>query len=400
MHPDKSLGPDGFNPGFYQKYWDVVGSQVTSSFLAWLNAGVLPDNIHANNIVLIPKKSKPEMVSDMRPIALCNVIYKIISKVLANRLKRVLDVIISPSQSAFIPGRLITENVMLPLEVNHYLHKRSRRVTNGIAALKLDMSKAYDRVEWEFLKHMMIQLDFPETWVSLIMQCVSKVHYNVVSVGHSIGPITPFRGLRQGDSLSPNLFIICAEGLSLYLSKLESQGRIRGCSVNSNASSISHLFFADDSNFFFGANREEATAVNECLSAYKRASGQKINFTKSSISFRKHCLVESCTVTSDILGVTTVSIPDKYLGLPSIVGRNGSQVFGFIEDMIRSRLRSCKARFLSRAGKEIMIKSVIQALPTYAMSLFLVPETLCTDLEKIMNSFWSGSNGSSSGSLH
>ncbi|WCJ18876.1 RNA-directed DNA polymerase (reverse transcriptase)-related family protein [Euphorbia peplus] len=400
MNPDKSPGPDGFNPGFYQRYWDIVGDQVVHSCLLWLNSGMLPDNIHDTNIVLIPKKSKPETVGDMRPIALCNVIYKIVSKMIANRMKHVLDFIISPSQSAFIPGRLISDNVMLAFEVNHYLHQKSRRLVNGIAALKLDMSKAYDRVEWEFIREMMLRLGFPAPWVQLVMQCVTKVKYNVVSGKHVVGPILPGRGLRQGDPLSPYLFIICAEGLSLYLSRLEWEGRIRGCVVADQAPAISHLFFADDSYFFFGANREEAMAIKECLSDYERASGQKINLSKSSISFSRHCPILACQETSEILGVTTVALPDRYLGLPSVVGRSRTQVFGYVEDAVKTRLNSWKARFLSRAGKEIMLKSVIQSLPTYVMSLFQFPKSLCEDLEKLMNAFWWGSDGTGKGSLH
>ena len=102
MHPDKSPGPDGLNPGFYQAYWDIVGSNVSAACLHYLNNCVLPSDLNATSIILIPKVKLPERITDLRPIALCNVIYKIMAKVLANRLKKVLPGVISESQSAFI----------------------------------------------------------------------------------------------------------------------------------------------------------------------------------------------------------------------------------------------------------------------------------------------------------
>ena len=142
-----------------------------------------------------------------------------------------------------------------------------------MAALKIDMSKTYDRIEWDFHRQMMLVLGFDEAWVKLIMLCVSTIKYMVVHDGHELGPIIPERGLRQGDPLSPYLFIICAEGLSSILQNYVSKGFIHGCKVACSALIISHLFFADDSFLFFKANMQECVKVRECLQAYKRAYG-------------------------------------------------------------------------------------------------------------------------------
>lgn len=130
----------------------------------------------------------------MRPIALCNVVYKLIAKTLANRLKEVLYTVVSHSQNAFIPGRLITDNILLASEVLHHL-KRKRQGRNGVAALKVDMSKAYDRIEWGYLENMMKATGFAEEWVKLFMMCVTTVQYEVVFNNDLLGPIVLQRGL-------------------------------------------------------------------------------------------------------------------------------------------------------------------------------------------------------------
>lgn len=135
MHPDKSPGLDGINPGFFQKHWDITGGHVITSCLSFLNNGSLPDHLNDTFIVLIPKKKQPESLSDLRPISLCNVLYKIISKVLANMLKKVLNPVLSDSQSAFTQGRCITDNVLIAFEIGHHM-KRQSHGKCGEAALK------------------------------------------------------------------------------------------------------------------------------------------------------------------------------------------------------------------------------------------------------------------------
>lgn len=168
MHLDKAPGPDGMTPGFFQNNWAVVGKEVVRMIEEFFRTGVLPENLNATNIVLISKKINPNLMTELRPIALCNVAMKIITKVIANRLNDVLDFVISDTLSAFFPGRLISDNIMISFEVMHYL-KRKKFGKDGYMALKLDMSKAYDIIKWNFLKAMLLKMRCSDWWTHLVL---------------------------------------------------------------------------------------------------------------------------------------------------------------------------------------------------------------------------------------
>ena len=164
MHPSKSHRPDGMSPFFFQKYWHIVGHDVTAVVLSVLTSGHFLHKMNYTHIVLIPKKNDPRCVSDFRPISLANVVSRIVSKVLANRLKLILPDVILDSQSAFVPNQLIIDNTTITFEILHRMrNKRSGK--KGQMAVKLDISKAYDRVEWSFLKQIMLKLGFDRHWV-------------------------------------------------------------------------------------------------------------------------------------------------------------------------------------------------------------------------------------------
>ena len=284
MHPTKSPGPNGMSPIFYQKYWDIVGVNVSSCVLQALNTGVMPRDINNTYICLILKIKNPQKITDYRPISLCNLIYKLLSKVLANRLKQNLHEVINEAQSAFVLGRHITDNVVVAFETMHTIGKR-KKGKEGLMAIKLDMSKAYDRVEWGYLEIVMRKLGFCERWISLVMMCVTTVSYEVLINREPRGKITPSRGLCQSDLISPYLFILCTEGLFALIKKKEAVGLIRGVGVSKFAPPVSHLFFADDSIIFCRATMEECKQVAEVLDTYEKESGQKINRDKTSFFY-------------------------------------------------------------------------------------------------------------------
>lgn len=217
------------SPIFYQKYWDIVGPNVVNCVLDALNSGVLPCGINETYICLIPKINSLLKIIDFWPISLCNMVYKIISKVLANRLKRILTKVIDESQSAFMPSRSITDNVLVAFEMMHCIDQR-RKGKKAFMAVKLDMSNAYDRVEWSYLEAMMRRMGFHKKCIALMMMCVSTVSYLILINREPKGKIVPLRGLRKTDCVQrvlPYLFLLCAEGLSAMLKKEKRDGNIK-----------------------------------------------------------------------------------------------------------------------------------------------------------------------------
>lgn len=287
MAPLKSPGPDGLPAVFFQKYWHVLGADIITCVLDFINLHRLPLALNYTFIVLIPKIPKPNRIMEFRPISLCNVIYKIGSKTIANRIKPHMNSVISSTQSAFVPGRLITDNVLVAYEVNHFIHCHSQG-KRGYVALKLDVSKAYDRIEWIFLEKVLIKLGFPRTLDDIIMLCISTVSYSFLLNGSQFGSLTPRRGIRQGDPLSPYLFTCCVEAFIHMIEDAVSRGQLKGIRISPSAPNISNLCFADDTILFSQATIQEAECTRAILNKYAAASGQIINMDKSTMVFSPH----------------------------------------------------------------------------------------------------------------
>lgn len=197
----KAPGPDGFQGIFYQSYWDIILNEVNGLVKDFMGAVGIMRKINSTHIVLIPKVTCPESVSQYRPISLCNFSFKILSKVLANRLKPFLPELISLMQNAFIAERLIQENIGLAHELFHFLKLRKAKWKYDLA-IKLDMHKAYDRVEWDFLEAVMLKLGFCSGWSNLIMSCVRSVEFAVLVNGQ---PGNRFLPTWESDRVTPCL---------------------------------------------------------------------------------------------------------------------------------------------------------------------------------------------------
>ncbi|KAA3484969.1 reverse transcriptase [Gossypium australe] len=307
MGPTKAPGYDGFPALFFQKYWHIMGKNVEEFCLGVLNEGKDFDSVNRTDIVLISKTPNSS------------------------------NLCIDSAQSAFVLGTLISNNVLIAYEILHTLRQKHSG-KKGFMAVKLDMSKAYDRVEWSYLKEVMLKMGFAESWVELIMKCISTVSYTVNINGNRGRLFYPTRGLRQGDPLSPYLFLICSEGLSALIRQAVDIGNLRGVKASRRGPEISHLLFADDCLLFGEATKERESFLKETLKQYEQCSGQCVNFNKSTIFFSSNTLEGVKRETSEVLGMRCSTNIEKYLGLPNVVGKRKKEPFQNLKDKINQRI--------------------------------------------------------------
>ena len=214
-------------------------------------------------------------------------------------------------------------------------------------ALKLDMSKAYDRVEWPFLECIMRKMGFDERWITFMMLCMSTVSYSILINGAPNGFIRPTRGIRQRDPLSPFLFLLCTEGLHGLITQSALRGDIHGFSLSKRSPSLTHLLFVDDSLLFCKSNVEECQKNLEILHIYERSSGQQINKAKTTIFFSKSTCEEEKLLIKDTLGVVEIRNYEAYLGLPSLVGKNKKASFNYIKERVWRKFQGWEEKLLS-----------------------------------------------------
>ncbi|GAA0142185.1 hypothetical protein LIER_35532 [Lithospermum erythrorhizon] len=375
-----------FQQGFFQNYWSVVGEELTKSTRDFLNGGAILKETINTFITLIPKKDNPKIVSEFRPISLCNSRYKLASKVIVNRLKPYLNSIIFPLQNGFIPGCSINDNISMALELTHTI-RTSTAKKNGLAAIKIDMGKAFDRIDWEFLFNTLKKFKFPYHWIHLIKECVSTVQYTLLVNGRTTKPFKPSCGLRQGDPLSHILFPLCTEALSASLSHLQSTNDIKGVSITRNGLEISHLLFANDSYFFLHVNKTSIESLTNTLTSYGQNSGQNIDFKKSQVFFNPKASHSAKTFISNLLSIPSSSTFDFYLGIPLDIDTKRNLIFEDFVDKIKKRINSWSSKFLNFGGKVTLIKSVLQSILVYPMSIFKFPLSILNKIDKLFVDF-------------
>lgn len=311
--------------------------------------------------------------------------YKIVSKILATRLNQVMHKIIADNQGAFIKNRWIAKNSILAHEVIHQV-KRSKG-KGCLMVLKFDLKKAYDKLEWGFLDNVLATWGFNEGFRKLVVGCVRTVSYPFLINGSTAGNVSPSRGLKQGDPISPLLFILCAEFLTSLFNKEEAAGNMHGIKIDRAAPPLRHLMYADDLLVTSRANEFEAEIIKKCIGKYYKWSGQEVNAEKSSILFSKNTSGAVKRNIKQILRLKEMKPSCSYLGTALILGKNERKEFGRIKEKVLNRVQGRNAQLLSKAGKSTLIKSVIQSIPCYNMSTFLPPKTFCNELDAITRKF-------------
>lgn len=242
---------------------------------------------------------------------------------------------------------------------------RVKRGPTGLMAIKIDLEKAYDRLSWDFIRNTLKEIGFDVPWVNLIMTCVETPRLSITLSGERLQPITPERGIRQGDAMSPALFVLCLEKLSQLISHKVESGCWKGIKLDLAGPTLSHLCFADDMVLFSEASLDQADIIRECLDRFCATSGQRISFSKSQVLFSKNTDPAVAQGVSARLNIARTEDLGKYLGVPSIHGRVTCRTFQGLLDRVQTRLDGWKAKLLSVAGRVTLAKSVLNAIPLY-----------------------------------
>eukprot|EP00253_Pinus_taeda_P030238 PITA_30238 len=299
--------------------------------------------MNATFIALIPKVEDSNTPDKYRPIALCNIIYKIVSKVVASRLKPMLPLIISPEQSGYVEGRQIMDGIILTHEIIHSL-KQSKQP--GML-LKIDLSEAFDSISWDYLQKILKAFGFPPSWIIWINNLLSSSFFSILINGIPSPTFHPSMGIRQGDPLFPFLFVILAEGLGRSIKSAILSCNLKGALINKVKSQI----------FFFNIPPTTQRAI------------------------------------ARILGFTIASLPSKYLGAPLIASALKHSSWNSLLEKLEARLFLWTHRALNMASRIVLIKAVLQSMPLYLFSILAAPKWVLKGIKQLQRNFLWGSSG-------
>nr|GEV98145.1 putative RNA-directed DNA polymerase, eukaryota, reverse transcriptase zinc-binding domain protein [Tanacetum cinerariifolium] len=353
---DKSSGPDGFTLDFFKKYWSIVGNDVILAVKEFFSTGFIPNGCNPFFIALFPSY--------------------------------VIDDLISQEQSAFIKGRQIMEGPIILNEVISWCKTKKEKAL----LFKVDFQKAFDSVRWDHLDDILDKFGFRQTWRHWIKSCLVLSKASILVNGSPTDEFSFHRGLRQGDPLSPFLFILVMESLQVSFQRLIDRCMFTSIMVgHNNQVSISHLFYADDVMFIGKWSLENVNALMIMLHCFFLASGLKINVQKSSLS-GIGVLPSTVHNMATMFGCSASNLPFSYLGVKMGANMKRTSSWDAVINKVTTKLSSWKAKTLSAGGRLTLVKSMLGAIPTYYMSLFKVPMGVLNRLESLQNSFFLGAD--------
>ncbi|XP_039068433.1 uncharacterized protein LOC120214662 [Hibiscus syriacus] len=365
---DKSPGPDGFSPFFFKKTWTIIESDIIVAISQFFKDLYLLPAFNATVIALIPKIPKPSKIKDFRPISCCSIFYKAISKILVKRLTCIMPELVTLNQTTFVKGRNITENTLLAQEL---VRGYNRNNISPRCSLKIDLHKAFDSLNWSFISTILQAIGLPTTFISWIETCYTTSSYSISINGSLSGFFKGARGLRQGDPLSPILFVLSMNVLSILLN-LAAAKDIFGYHPKCKRINLTHLSFADDLLIFCKGSADSVIGVTSVLDIFYEMSGLQINAYKSEF----HAAGMSSGTIETIKQATGFKLgyfPVRYLGIPLLTRKIYEKDCVILIDNIKSRLHHWSSKLLSYAGRLELIR------------------TLCSHY------FWKGSDKSATG---
>ncbi|GFY93866.1 hypothetical protein Acr_09g0003120 [Actinidia rufa] len=398
---DKAPGPYGFSSCFFKKSWSITGPDVCAAVKEFFVSGKILKQLNHAVLVMVPKSASASRVEDFRPIACCNVIYKVISKIIATRLSPILEDLIDPAQLAFVPNRSMDENIY---ELQELLRNYSWSRISPRCIMKIDLRKACDMVNWDFLRDVLSGLGFPGLFVEWIMQCISTTTFSISINGALHGFFKGQQGLRQGDPLSPFLFVICLEYLSRKLGNLRSNPDFN-FHPKCSAVNLTHLAFADDLILFARgshrnpqvAERKSAQAescdglIFDCLKNFGECSGLCISPNKSNL-FMAGISREEAEEIKTITGFSLGRFPFCYLGIPVAAPRLSIEQFSSLISKIAEYINAWAGATLSCAGRCELIRSVLQGVECFWLSILPIPVGVRNKTTSLCRNFLWGGN--------
>ncbi|GJU10520.1 RNA-directed DNA polymerase, eukaryota [Tanacetum coccineum] len=359
---NKSPGPDGFTFEFFRRYWKIIDVDVVAAVLQFFSLGILPPGCNSSFIALIPKMQEAKVVKDFRPISLIGSVYKIVAKILANRLSLVISSLISDVQSAFVANRQILEGPFILNELLSWCkHKKSKAMI-----FKVDFEKAFDSIQG----------------------CLNSAMGSILINGSPTTEFKFYKGLKKRDPLSPFLFILIMESLHLSFKNVIHSSLYKGIQIDDSLM-LSHFFYADDVVFVGKWDKQNVATIVNVLKCFFLALGLKINLHKSKLMGIGIPQEEVRSAAASI-GCFTFVAPFNFLGVKvgGMMSRRSSweEVIG----KLSSRLSKWKLKTLCIGGRLTLIKSVLSSLPLYQMSIFKCPMGVLNTLESIRRNFFNG----------
>lgn len=343
---EKSPGPDGWTIEFYIAFYELLSHDLLMVVEECRASGSLYNAINSTFVALIPKSDSPSSFDDYRPISLCNVLYKIISKIIANRLRPILSRHIAPQQFAFLEHHQIHEAIGSAQEAFQTIWTRHHKAI----ILKIDVAKAFDRVSWLYIKMLLIHLGFPIHFITWIMACITTPTFSVLINGSASQFFHSKRGLKQGCPLSPLLFLIVMDGLSRLIASAKRDGDLCGLKISDDCF-LTHLLFVDDVMIFLDGNIRGSRTFSKILTLFSSATGMLANHSKSSIILTRTSIQESHFAQQ--LFTFCISPLDhgiKYLGFSIKPVSQKIADWIWLVSKLEKRLNIWSHRYLSRAG--------------------------------------------------
>lgn len=387
---DKAPGPDGFSFKFLKRFWSLLKEDIVGCIRHFETFGTISRGCNASFITLVAKTKDPLILGDYRPISLIGSIYKIISKLLASRLKLVIGECIDEVQSAFVADRYILEGPLIVNEVCSWGKAKKKK----LLIFKADFNKAFDSLNWGFLDSLMMQMNFGDKWRKWINGCLTSTRASVIVNGSPTCEFSLQKGVRQGDPLSPFLFIIAMEGLNIAMKEAIDNGIFRGIQIANEGSVLSHLFYADDALFLGEWSKDNIDNLARILRCFYVSSGLQVNFNKSKV-VGIGVNDREVEYGAGPLGCEPTSLPFMYLGVPVGANMNSIKHWRPIIEKFKAKLSIWKAKNLSFGGRVTLAKAVLANLPNYFLSLFAAPNAVINSLERIRRNFIWGGEGES-----